>query len=641
MTKPSLSRIGPGSDAFLAALIESSHDAIISKDLNSSITTWNPAAEQMFGFTAAEAIGRPITILFPPDRLDEEMMILDRIRRGERISHYETVRRHKNGEVFDVAVTISPIRNEGGDIVAASAIMRDIREQKRTEQRLAVTLASIGDAVISTDASGAIVFMNPIAEQLTGWKQAEALGQPIAAIFKIFNETTRQPVLSPVEKVLEHGTIQGLANHTVLIAQDGREIAIDDSAAPIRETSGAVVGVVLVFRNVSDRRASHFAALRLAAIVENSEDAIVGKNLRGIVTSWNRAAERIFGYTAAEIIGQSITLLIPPERYHEEQEILGRLQRGEAVQHFETVRVRKDGRAINVSLSISPIRDQNGEIIGASKIARDITAQKNSERALRQAQDQLKQHAQNLEQQVQERTRRLHEIVAELDAFSYSLSHDLRAPLRAIQGFSEIVLNDFGHKVPEAVEYLQRIQKAAGRMDRLIHDVLAFTRVARSDITLCPVDLERVVTGVVHDRLELQPPRANVIIERPLLPVVGHEASLVQVLANLLDNAVKFVPDGIVPEVRVSTRSEGDQVRVLVRDNGIGIDPAVQPRLFRMFERLPTQQAFEGTGVGLAIVRKAAERMNGRAGVESAPGQGSTFWIELSGANGSRPEAAA
>ena len=629
MTKPFSSVSAPGSDAFLAAVIGSSNDAIISKDLNSIITTWNPAAQKIFGYTEAEAIGHSITMLFPPDRLEEELLILERIKRGDRISHYETIRRHKDGSLIDVAVTVSPIHDAQGKVIGASKIVRDLREQKRMQQRLAITLSSIGDAVISTDVEGRVAFMNAVASELTGWTEAEARGRPLSDVFNIVNETTRQPVESPVAKVIRDGTIEGLANHTILISRHGTEVAIDDSAAPIKETNGRLVGVVLVFRNVSDRRNAQLAALRLAAIVEGSDDAIVGKNLRGIVTSWNRGAERVFGYSADEMIGQSITLLIPPDRLGEEVDILSRLQRGERVQHFETIRVRKDGREIHVSLTISPIRDEDGEIIGASKIARDVTGQKNAERALQQAQRQLKLHAQNLEREVRERTNRLHEMVAELDAFSYSLSHDLRAPLRAIQGFSEIVLNDFGPRIPEGIDYLRRIQKAAGRMDRLIQDVLAFSRVSRAEISVRPVELEKLVAAIVHDRLELQPPRAHVIIEHPLLPVVGHEASLMQVISNLLDNAVKFVAEGVTPQVRVSTRLEGEKVRIAVTDNGIGIDPNVQPRLFRMFERLPTERPYEGTGVGLAIVRKAAERMNGRAGVESKTGEGSTFWIEL------------
>jgi PAS domain S-box-containing protein len=384
---------------------------------------------------------------------------------------------------------------------------------------------------------------------------------------------------------------------------------------------------------VTERRKAEIAALRLVAIIEGSDDAIIAKNLQGIVMNWNPGAERIFGYRPEEMIGQSITKLLPPDRLNEEQEILARLQRGERVEHFDTIRLRKDGREVQVSLSISPIKDSEGEIIGASKIARDVTRQKEAETALRRAQAELARYAGDLEGKVRERTAKLQETAAELEAFSYSLSHDMRAPLRAIQSFTEIVLSDFGDKIPEGVGYLQKIINAAARLDRLIQDVLAFARVSRQDIAVGPIDVDKLVREIVHERPELHDPRAQVAVESPLLPVIGHDASLTQCLTNLLDNAVKFVAAGTKPKVRVFTKTHGDRVRVCVQDNGIGIDAVGQRRLFGMFERLATAQSYQGTGVGLAIVRKAAERMNGRVGVESTPGQGSTFWVEVPGVN--------
>jgi PAS domain S-box-containing protein len=617
------------SDAYLAAIVDASDDAIISKDLTGTITSWNRAAERLFGFTAAEAVGRPITIIFPPDRLAEEPEILRRVGSGEKIDHYETVRRRKSGELIDISVTVSPVRDHQGRIIGVSKIARDITAQKRAEERFRVTLSSIGDGVISTDTHGRVTFINPVAEQLTGWPAREALGRPLEEVFRIANESTRQVVESPVTKVLRDGVVVGLANHTILIARDGREWPIDDSAAPIRSTTGELIGVVLVFRDVTERRQAELAALWLAAVVSGSDDAIISKNLQGIVTSWNPGAERIFGYSAEEMIGDPIAKLLPPDRPNEEREILARLQRGERLDHFETVRLRNDGRPIHVSLTISPIRDAEGHIIGASKIARDVTAQKESEMALRAAQTKLESHALELERKVAERTARLQEVVSELEAFSYSLSHDLRAPLRAIQGFTEIVLTDYGEKIPEAVDYLRRVINASSRMDRLIQDVLAFSRVSRQEIDVAPVDVEKLVQDLVDERPELHPPRAQVTVHSPLLPVIGHDASLMQCLTNLLDNAVKFVPPGTMPQVRVSTEQRDGHVRINVSDNGIGIDAEGQRRLFTVFQRLANAQQYQGTGLGLAIVRKAAERMGGRVGVESAPGNGSTFWLEL------------
>ena len=241
------------------------------------------------------------------------------------------------------------------------------------------TLASIGDAVISTDASGLVTFMNPVAEKLTGWPRTEALGRPLTEVFQIVNDRTRRPVDNPALRAIHEGTVVGLANHTVLVARDGTERPIDDSAAPIRDESGRPLGAVLVFRDVTERRSTDRFRTLLAAIVEASEDAIVSKTLNGTIQSWNAAAERLFGYTAAEAVGRPITLIIPQERQDEERTILERLGRGERIKHFETIRVAKDGRRIDISLTVSPLLDDEGHVIGASKVARDITEKKRVE----------------------------------------------------------------------------------------------------------------------------------------------------------------------------------------------------------------------------------------------------------------------
>lgn len=612
----------PPPDAFLASLVNSSGDAILSQTLDGVVTSWNRGAERIFGHTAADMIGRPIDSIFPEDRLAEEAEILARVSRGETIERHETIRRRKDGKLVEISLTVSPIFGADGKIVGASRMARDISERRREEERLAVTLSCIGDAVISTDEAGRVIFMNTVAETLTGWPRGEALGRLLPEVFVIVNETTRLPVESPVDKVLTKGVTVGLANHTILVSRDGTEHPIDDSAAPIRDRTGRLIGVVLVFRDVAERRAAEISALRLAAIIEGSDDAIVSKDLNGIIRSWNPGAERIFGYTADEIVGRPVTTLIPLDRQNEERTILSRLQRGERVDHFQTLRVRKDGRVIHVSLTISPIRDDEGRIIGASKIARDITE-------LKLVQEKLEMHAADLERKVLERTAKLEEMVGELESFSYSLSHDMRAPLRAIHSFSEIVLNDYGQQIPEGVDYLRRIIRAAHRMDRLINDLLSFARLSRGEIEMRTVDVDRLVHELIQERPEFLPPRAHITVSGPLPPVLGHEASVTQCLVNLLGNAVKFVAPGVVPMVEVFAERVADSVRICVRDNGIGISPEGQRRVFTIFQRLHPLERYEGTGVGLAIVRKAAERMGGSVGVASSEGLGSTFWVEL------------
>ncbi len=255
------------------------------------------------------------------------------------------------------------------------------REAARRGEQLRTTLVSIGDAVIVTDAAGRVTAMNRVAETLTGWPAAEAEGRPLDEVFRIRNEFTRRPVESPVPKVLREGNVVGLANHTLLVARDGSERPIDDSAAPVRD-GDRLTGVVLVFRDVTERRRSEEARRHLAAIVESSDDAIVGKSLDGVITSWNRAAERLYGYTAEEAVGQSFSLLVPPGHVDPMLALIEQVRRGEPADHYDAVRRRKDGALIEVSANVSPVRDAAGTIVGLSVIARDVTGRRRTEREL-------------------------------------------------------------------------------------------------------------------------------------------------------------------------------------------------------------------------------------------------------------------
>jgi PAS domain S-box-containing protein len=272
-------------------------------------------------------------------------------------------------------------------IVGFGEAMRiaQLRASERQEV-LRITLRSIGEAVITTDLAGRVTYLNVVAESLTGWAYGDALNQPLGTIFRIINEETRLPVENPVTKALREGVVVGLANHTLLIRRDGGECPIDDSAAPIRDELDHVSGCVLIFRDVSaQRRADRErsdqlrTARVLASIVESSEDAIISKTLDGTIQSWNGGAERIFGYTAEDAIGRHISMIIPQERLAEEDHIVSSLKTGHRIEHFETERVRRDGGPIQVSLTISPVKDDSGDVIGASKIARDITRQRQAE----------------------------------------------------------------------------------------------------------------------------------------------------------------------------------------------------------------------------------------------------------------------
>lgn len=367
----------------LAWIVKSSEDAILSKDLNGIVTSWNQSAQRMFGYTEEEMVGQPVLKLYPPGREGEMSEILGRIKRGEQVEHYRTVRRTKDGTLLDVSLSVSPLRDEDGEIVGASKIVRDITAEVEAQkevlvqrERLRVTLESIGDGVVSTDALGRVSFLNPVAEHLTGWSSREASGHPLTEIFRIVNEKTRLAAENPVYRVLREGKVVGLANHTLLIARDGRETSIADSAAPIRDDPGEVTGVVLVFRDVTEERRVEREGRLLASIVESSDDAIFSKDLDGIVTSWNQSAQRMFGYTAEEMVGQTVLKLYPSGRESETHQIIGRIKSGGRVEHYRTVRCRKDeGNLLDVSLSVSPLFDEDGEIVGASEIVRDISTE--------------------------------------------------------------------------------------------------------------------------------------------------------------------------------------------------------------------------------------------------------------------------
>lgn len=500
-----------------------------------------------------------------------------------------------------------------------------VAQSRVTERRevMRVTLRSIGDAVITTDTKGSVNYLNEVAESLTGWSYTEALGQPLERVFNIINEVTRLPVESPATRALREGVVVGLANHTVLITKNGQECPIDDSAAPIRNELGYVSGCVLIFRDVTaqrllerDKANQLLTARLLAAIVESSNDAIISKSLDGIIQTWNAAAEHLFGFSAEEAIGRHISLVIPPERIAEEDKIIASLKAGQRIEHFETERVRSDGRRITVSLTISPIKDDSGNVIGASKIVRDITEQKRLE-------DNLRKLAADLSAADQRK-----------NEFLATLAHELRNPLAPMSNMLGVVkyASGDGKILKQAHETIER---QLGQMVRLVDDLLDLNRITHDRLELRRSEVE--LATVLQQAVEVARPlidvaRQQLTIEIPDKPIYlnADGARLAQVFGNLLNNSCKYTREN--GAIFLTAKQEGGEVLVSVRDNGAGIPSDKIDSIFDMFTQVDRSSdgSQSGLGIGLTLVKRLVEMHGGSIEARSAgEEQGSEFVVYL------------
>ena len=293
--------------------------------------------------------------------------------------------------------------------------------------------------------------------------------------------------------------------------------------------------------------------------------------------------------------------------------------------------LRPNGKIIWVRNSVSIVNHSSPDRQYLLAVAHDITEHKRAEEALRAAKDEMGRHALQLEQLVEERTGELRKTIQELEGFSYSVSHDMRAPLRAMQSFAQFLVEEYSGKLDEqGVHYLNQIMRSAVRLDRLIQDVLSYSKIIHATLPMERVDLDRLVRDIVETFPNVQPIKPEILIKGSLPQVMGNEALLAQCVSNLLSNGAKFVSRGTTPRLEVSAEAaEGGLVRVWFRDNGIGVAAEDHDRIFRLFERVHPNEKYEGTGIGLSIVRKATERMGARVGFESQLGNGSNFWIEV------------
>lgn len=366
---------------WLTSIIESADDAIISKTLEGIITSWNKGAERIFGYTAEEAVGQPVTMLIPSDQPDEEPSILARLRVGDRIEHYETVRVRKDGQRIDISLTVSPIFSPDGSIIGASKIARDITGRKQAEATLreqAAVIKQAYDAIFLRDSANAITLWNDGAVRTYGYTPEEALGRSPHELLK-----TETPI--SLEEIYRHLRVEGFwegeLKHT---RKDGEQIVVDSRWATVRDERGDVTSILEITRDVTERKRTEKARSLLAAIVESSDDAIMSANTELQIESWNVGAEKMFGYSAAEVIGQALTITSPPDRVAETIALVKEFILNPVPRHFESVRRAKDGRLIDVAITLSPIIDERGTLKAISALARDITERRHAEEQLRE-----------------------------------------------------------------------------------------------------------------------------------------------------------------------------------------------------------------------------------------------------------------
>jgi len=634
----------------LRSVVDAASDAFVGMDGTGRITEWNRQAEATFGWRAEEVLGHSLAETIIPMRHREahraglarfhatsEAHILNQRIELTAIDH--------NGREFPVELTVWAV-DDGTDMVSFHAFVHDISERQAHEgalrvgeakQRLLAAQLSTAQQIAGIGswewdiASNRVTWSDELCRLLgvEPGQHAPRYEDYLAAV----HPDDRAMVKAAAERAFATGQPYSLDHRvafgdgSVRIVRTRCDVVLDETGSSVRMAGTAqdvtVQEMAAAARDINARRQSDELRLQLAAIVDSSEDAILSVTLDGVILSWNSAAEKLYGYTAEEIMGKPVSMLVPADRSREFEEILTRIRRGDALEQFEALRARKDGSLVPVSLTISPVRDASGLVVGASSIARDTT-ERDRQRNLEASRE-----------QALEASRLKSEFLA-------TMSHEIRTPMNGVIGLTGLLLNT---ELSETQRHHAEGVRASGEaLLGVINDILDFSKIEAGELDLETVDFD--LTSAVEDMASLVAESARakglelVAYCRPEVPTAlrGDVGRLRQILLNFATNAVKFTAAG---EVVLRARLDAEpvagpgpgpvMVRFEVSDTGVGVDPALAEGLFEPFSQADasTTRRYGGTGLGLAISRRLAEAMGGSVGVDSADGRGSTFWLRL------------
>jgi PAS domain S-box-containing protein len=603
-------------EARFARLADSGILGIIVTNLDGRVLETNGALVDLVGYSHEELVSGRVrwSDLTPDEWRSTDQRAIEQLTSAGVASLREKEYVRHDGSRVPVLVGSAMLEGTSRDCISfvldlrgrkeAAAAVEHLREARASEAMFRAFVEAAPDAVVIAGRDGKIVLVNSQTERLYGYTRDELVGQPTEML-------TAQGFRAQFS-----GRLAGYFADGPAAVSGSREVygrRKDGSEFPIEFTVGLLetAGGTLVcgsIRDTTERKKAEEVRFRLAALVEACDDAIIGKTVEGIITSWNGGAQRLFGYSAQEMIGRPLTVLIPSDGQKEEPE--SPKQAGGQVERFDAVRLHKDGHELHVSVTTSPVRDSAGKLIGASKVVRDITERRRAEVALAHARD------------------RAEAANRELEAFSYSVAHDLRAPLRGMSGFAQVLIDTYQDKLDaDGKDWLEEIILNARKMGALIDGLLALARLTRSELRREPVDLSSVARAAVRQLSTAEPDRAvEMVIQQGLDAEV--DPPLVQaVLENLLGNAWKFTEKVSAARVEFGS-TERDGVRTFfVRDNGAGFDMAFAGKLFAPFQRLHTVDEFPGTGIGLATVQRIVHRHGGRIWAEGAVDGGATFYF--------------